>query len=437
MFGTDSKKIEEKASEFIAKTQQISYAPITFERGEGSILYDIEGKEYIDFLSSACSANLGHGNKEIAEAISNQLENLTQYTYAYFNTSSPIQLAEKICSVTPGKDNKVLYSTTGSESIDAAIKLARAYTGRSKIISMSESYHGSTYGAVSVSALSLNMKRKIGPLLPEIYYFHYPNDIYDWEFCINEMKDAFEHYLPIEDVAAILIEPIAGDMGIIIPPIEWVQAIKNICEENNVLLICDEIQMALCRTGKWFSIEHFGVDADLYVMGKSLGGGLPLGAVVGRREILDSLNPPAHIFTLAANTTVCAAALKNIEILERMDANTVSKEKGEYVKSKFKNLRKKYDFIGDIRGLGLSIGVDIINPETGEKDPIATAKICYKALREGVVLIFLNKSTLRVQPPIVISEKEIDIAMDIIDKVMQEYKNGEIGDDVLEEIQGW
>lgn len=430
--------VQGKKESFIADTQQISYSPVAFERGEGALLFDHDGKRYIDFLSSACSANLGHGNKEIAEAVYEQMQKLTQYTFAYFNTAPVTLLAEKLCEITPGDfEKKVLFSATGSAGIDSAIKLARGFTGRKKIISMIGAYHGSTYGSISVSALSLNMTRKIGPLLSEVYHFHYPDENRFAKECLDEIREAFNHYLPPEEVAAIIIEPIAGDMGLVDPPVEWVKGLREICDEHGILLVDDEIQLALCRTGKWFCIENFGVEPDLYVMGKSVGGGLPLGAVIGRKEIMDSLDAPAHVFTLAGNTTVCAAGLKNIEILERMDANKQSNEKGEYLRKKLEGLREKFDFIGPIRQYGLSMGVDIVKPGTNEKDGVATSKICYECFKRGLILIFINKATLRVQPPLVIEYSQLDEAVEILEGVMEDYAAGKISDDVLDEIKGW
>ncbi len=430
--------IQSKHEEWVALTQQIPYAPIAFEKGDGAVLYTHDEQKFIDFLSSACSANLGHGNKEIAEAVKEQMDKLTQYTFAYFNTAPAVLLAEELCKLVPGNHkNKALFSNTGSASIDAAIKIARGYTGRNKIISMVGAYHGSTFGSISVSALSLNMRRKIGPLIPEVYHFKFPDENHPWEDCIREMEEAFSMYLDPKEVAAIIIEPIAGDMGLLDPPKEWLQALRRLCDEHGILLVDDEIQLALCRTGKWFAIEHFDVEADLYVMGKSVGGGLPMGVVLGRDEIMDCLEPPAHVFTLSACASVCAAALKNIEIMKRIDANKLSNEKGEYLKDKFVKLREKYDCIGDIRAYGLSIGVDIIDPKTGKKDPIATSKICYECFKRGVVLIFLNSCTLRVQPPLVIEYPEIDEAMDIIESAVKDFSEGKISDEVLKEIKGW
>ncbi|PID90321.1 MAG: aspartate aminotransferase family protein [Bacteroidetes bacterium] len=430
--------IQSKSEQFVALTQQIPYAPIAFARGEGALLYTHDGQRFIDFLSSACSANLGHGNQEIAEAVGAQMAQLTQYTFAYFNTAPAVQLAEELCSLVPGgHECKALFSNTGSASIDAAIKLARGFTGRKKILSMVGAYHGSTYGAISVSALSLNMRRKIGAMMPNVFHFHYPDRDHSWQSCIAEMEEAFSMYLDPQEVAAIIIEPIAGDMGLLDPPKEWMQALRSLCDQHGILLVSDEIQLALCRTGRWFCIEHFDVEADLYVMGKSVGGGLPMGVVLGRKEIIDCLEAPAHVFTLSACAAVSVAALKNLEILKRIDGNRLSQEKGEYLKGKFEALKDKYAFIGDIRGYGLSIGVDIINPETGERDPIATSKICYECFKRGVVLIFLNGATLRVQPPLVIEYEQMDEAMRIIESAMRDYSEGKIGDEVLKEIKGW
>ena len=432
---------------FVAKYQRIPYYPVSFKSGNGALLYDYDGKEYIDFLSSACSANIGHGNKEIADAVYGQMSRITQYICAYFQMKESMDLAEQLVSLTGRPDMQVAYSTTGSESIDNAIKLARAYTGRNKLISFTESYHGNTYGSMSISALSLNMRRKMGPLLPEIYHFPYPDSLrYDESktgvdcatYYINQIRYAFEHYLPAEEVAAVFVEPIAGDMGLVVPPKEFLQELYKLCKKNGILFVVDEIQQGMCRTGKWFSIDHFGIEPDLIVLGKSVGGGLPLGVVIGKKEIMDSLDSPAHVFTMSGNSTVCVAALKSLEILKRENMNEQVLEKGAYLKEQLQKLQKKYPIIAEVRGLGLSIGVELVTDrESMKKNYDAAAKISYQCIKNGLLMIFVGQNSLRIQPPLVITKEQIDRAVSILDGALSDYCNGKIGDEAFEYTKGW
>lgn len=443
-----SKSIISNEKKYIAKAQKLPYYPVAFKKGKGALLYDYEGREYIDFLSSASSANIGHGNEEIAQVVKKQMESLAQYVVAYFYSSLPVKLAEKLVSIAPGdKDKKVMFSTTGSASIDGAIKLAKAYTKRSKIISFHGSYHGSTYGALSISAINTNMRRNIGPLLPEVYHFSYPNclrckygkDKNSCEMeCLKEIEYAFDNYLPPDDVAAVFIESIAGDSGLIVPPKKYIKALYNLCKKHGILLVSDEIQQGLGRTGKWFAIEHFDIEPDLIVMGKSIGAGLHLGVVIGKTDILNSLDAPAHVFSMSGNSTVCAASLKMLEIFERENLNERSEKMGKYIKNKLIKLKDKYEIIGEVRGLGMSIAVDIVTDRISmDKNHEAAAKICYRSIEKGLVLVFIGKSILRIQPPLVITKEEVDKAINIIEESINEYLKGEIGDEVFDFAKGW
>lgn len=436
-----NKSICEKEKLVLSQVQKLPYCPIAIKSGDGALLYDYDDNKYIDFLASASSANLGHGNKEIAKAVKEQMDKITQYTIAYFTCEPPVSLAEKIIELTPGdNDKKVLYSTTGSESIDAAIKLSKGYTGRNKIISFNGAYHGSTYGSISISAISLNMRRKIGSLLPDIYHFNYPTCIKcpynntektcNLE-CLKEIENAFNAYLPPEEVAAVFFEPIAGDAGIIVPPKKYVQGLYELCHKHEILFVVDEIQQGMGRTGKWFAIENFDVEPDLIVMGKSCGGGFPLGMVVGKSDIMECLDAPAHVFTLAGDTTVCVAASKMIEIIERDDLINKTKYKGEYLMDKFNKLKDKYpNMIKDVRGIGLSIGVDLPDRE-------ATTKICYQCIQNGLLVISLGENTLRIQPPLVITKDQLDKSIEILENAIKDYLDNNISDEAFEFINGW
>ncbi len=445
-----SKVLEEiinKQEKFVPPSARIPYIPISFVKGDGALLYDCDGKEYIDFLSSASSANIGHGNKEIAASVEKQMCELAQYTSAYFPSKPMIDLAEKLSTMTGRDDMMVSYTCTGSASIDGAIKYARGYTGRTKIVSFSESYHGSTYGAISVSKLTNDMRRKIGPLLPECETFTYPICLrcrYHQKCetcgldCIEEIKYAFKHYMPADEVAAFIVEPIAGDAGLVVPPEKYFKALRELCDEHGILLISDEINQGIGRTGKMFSLDNFNVKADIYVLGKSLGAGLPLGAVVGRKDVLSSLGSPAHLFTMSGNAATCVACLKMLEIMERDNVFEDSYKKGCWLKDRFLEMQEKYDFIGDVRGIGLDIGVELVTDKKSmEKSYEAASKISYYCMTHGLMLTFVGKCTLRVQPPLVITQEQLEKAVAIIEDAFEAYANGELGDAILDIMQGW
>ena len=445
-----SEKLDEilsRQDNLMPKSARVPYIPISFERGKGAKLYDVDGKEYIDFLASASSANIGHGNEEIAQVAYEQMTTLAQYIAAYFPSQPSVDLAERLVGMTGRENIMVSFTSTGSASIDGAIKYARGYTGRAKIISFSESYHGSTYGAISVSALTNNMRRKIGPLLPECEKMNYPTCLrchYHQKpetcqlDCVKQIAYAFDHYMPPDEVAAFLIEPIAGDAGMLVPPVKYYQKLRELCDAHGILLIADEINQGLGRAGTLFSMDNFGIVCDLYVLGKSLGGGLPLGAVIGRKDVMEVLEGPAHSFTMSGHATCCTTSLKMLEIMEREGLFAQSMEKGAYLKEKLLALQEKYLVIGEVRGIGLNFGMDLVTDrETMNKNPEATAKISYACMKNGLVLTFLAQSVLRIQPPLVITYEELDRAVAIMDEALDAYTKGELGDEILEEMQGW
>lgn len=449
-----------KESMYMAKGQKIPYSPIAFCKGKGAILTDCDGKEYIDFLSSASSQNIGFGNEEIADAVREQMARMPQYTSVYFANHETVELAERLSKLA-GEGMKVVFSTTGSESIDGAIKIARSFTGRPTIISFFESYHGSSFGALSISAISGNMRRRIGPLMPSVEHFHYPTCIRchygkgggmgDGQvsgtvatsatcgmLCIKELENAFATYLPSDEVAAIFFEPIAGDAGLVVPPMDFVQRLRELCDKHGILLVSDEIQQGMGRSGKWFGLDHFGVKADLYVLGKSVGGGLPLGVVIGRAEVIDSMNSPAHVFSMTGNATVSAAALKMLDIYERDGLLDGAIQKGAYLKARLEGLKSRFDIIGDVRGLGLSLAVDLVKDRnTMEKNYDAAVRISYRCIRNGLILVFFGQSALRIQPPLVVTEDEMERALAILEEALDAYVAGEIGEEAFEYMKGW
>lgn len=442
------KELVERDGRVIGKGARVPYYPLVVKRGRGAIIEDADGNEYIDMLASAGASNTGHCHPKVVEAIIDQSQEIIHYTPAYMYNEPMIDLAEKLVEITPGKfRKKVMFGLSGSDSNDGMMKIARAYTGRNKIISFAGAYHGSTYGSISLSALSLNMRRKIGPLVPDIYHINYP-DCYRCRCgkkseecsleCLDELNEKFRTYLPPEEVAAIIMEPIAGDGGIIIPPVQYTQKLHEICKENGILFAVDEVQQGFGRAGKWFAIENFGVEPDIMVLGKAIASGMPLSAVVAREEIIESVGPPAHLFTTIGNPICCKAALATIEVIEEEKLVEASKEKGEYLKNKFLELKEEYPIIGDVRGLGLNLGIDLVkDQQTKERYQEACAKICYRCYEKGLVLTFFANNVLRIQPPLVISYEQIDKAMKIIEEAIIEFNSGSIPDKILEITKGW
>lgn len=349
--------------------------------------------------------------------------------------------------ITPGQfDKKVIYGFTGSDAIDTAIKLSRSYTGRSKIVSFVGAYHGSTYGAISISAIDLNMKRKIGPLLPDVYHLPYPNlrdkpyNETEEEFSIrkfNEFLEHFKYYIPKDETAAVFIEPIAGDLGLIAAPKKFIELLHEFCKESGILLVADEIQQGFGRTGKWFSIEHFNVIPDLVVMGKAMGSGFPMSAVVGKAEIIDSIEMPGQLFTLQGSAVSAIAALATIEIIKEEDLLIRATNLGKLFVERFNLIAEECDIIEEVRGIGLTIAVEP-RDNTGKVDSSDIArKICYRAYEKGLIVIFLGGNTLRIQPPLNMESETAERAMKIFEDVFNDYKLGLIPDSVLKNIKGW
>lgn len=442
------KNIVKQDNEVLGAACRVPYYPLVIKRGRGAIIEDEDGNEYIDMLSSAAATNIGHCHPKVVEAITEQAKEIIHYTPVYTYQESLVELAKELTEITPGNfKKKVIFGLTGSDSNDGMIKLARAYTGRSKIISFVGAYHGSTYGSLSISAISLNMRRKIGPLVPDVHYINYPH-CYRCKFgkkeescnleCIQELEDSFKNYIPEEEVAAVVMEAIQGDAGLIVPPLKYVKKLYSICKDKGILFAVDEVQQGFGRTGKWFGIENFNVEPDIIVVGKSIASGMPMSAIIARSEIMETLGPPAHAFTTMGNPICCKAALATIKVIKEDGLLQYSRKLGEYTKERFDKMKNKYPLIGDVRGVGLSIGVDLVKDRnTKERDKEAAAKICYRCWEKGVLLTFFANNVLRIQPPLVITKEQMDKALNIIEASIVEYLRGDIPDEVLEIAKGW
>lgn len=431
----------ERDAKVIAPCQHLSYFDLVVAHGEGDIITDLDGNEFIDFLTSASSLNLGSRHPKVMAAVAEQISHVTQYTAAYTYNPPMIQYAERLVETFPGlKPAKVCFGNCGSDANDAAVKFSRAYTGRQKIITFLNSYHGNTYGSSTLSACTTRMSDKMGPFLPEIYHFpFYGVDVSDQvceQMCVRELEQAFQSYLPANEVAAVIIEPMQGDGGLLPAHPIFMKKLYDLCKANGILFIAEEVQQAFFRTGTWYSIQHYpGIVPDGVILGKSVGAGFTLGAFMARAEIMDCLPAPAHLFTLGGNHLACAAGLAAMDVYEEIQgeiqANIVTMEQGLAM------LKARHgDLVAFTRGLGLSQGVGIVDKE-GKPDGTAAFKIIYRAYEKGLLIITVADNVLRIQPPVNISKANLERGFAILDEAMTELKNGQISDEVLSHQKGW
>lgn len=416
---------------------RIKYYDIVIDHGHGAIITDVEGNDYIDLLASASSTNTGHAHPRIVEAIQDQAAKIIQYTPAYFANSQAARLAPRLAALAPMSGPvEVAWGNSGSDANDAIIKFARAYTGRQYMVSFTGAYHGSTYGSMTLSSVTLNMSRKMGPLLPDVVKAPFPSP---WDRLPDESEDQFvdrmfaafkqpfETYLPAEETAAILIEPIQGDGGIVKTPPAYLQRVYDFAKEHGILFAIDEVNQGMGRTGKWWSIQNFpGIEPDLMSVGKSLASGMPLSAIIGRKEIMESLGSAANVYTTAGNPVTTAAANATLDVIEDEHLLERSTRLGKKAAAFFKEEQAKYDFIGDVRMYGLDGGIDIIDPATGKGDVEATTKLMYRIFELGAIIISLRGSILRFQPPLVITEEQLNQAFAIIDQACAELAAGKL-----------
>lgn len=432
----------ERDEKVVAPCQHLSYYPLAIAKVEGSVITDLDGNKFIDFLSSASSLNIGSSNPTITKAIEEQLKKFTQYTAAYTYNEQTTEYAERLVSVYPGGVKaKVCFGNCGSDGNDAAVKFARAFTGRQKIIVFINGYHGNTYGSCSMTTCSTRMHAKMGPFLPEIYPFpFYGTDKSDEEVerdCMKAMETAFSTYLPATEVAAMVIEPVQGDGGILPAHPIFMKKLYETCKKYGILFISEEVQQGFYRTGKFFAIEHYGIVPDGIIMGKSVGATLTLGAFMARDEIMDCLPAPAHLFTLGGNSIACAAGIAQFDYLQSEAFQTHLKSNIALLEKLAADLKAKHPkLVAFTRNLGFSMGIGI-QKEDGSPDTDGVFKILFRSYEKGLVVISLAGWILRIQPPLTISPELLTRGFEIMDAAMNEYERGEISDDVLKFRAGW
>ncbi len=439
-------EVIERYSRIFPRASRVTYAPIVPARAENALVWDIEGREYLDFLSDAAVQNVGHNNPRVVNAVKRTADRLLHFTFIYGFPVEPLLLAEKLAEIAPMDGVKVSLGLSGSDANDGAIKFVRAYTGRRAVLSYLRSYYGSTYGAMSVTGLDFEVRSKVGQL-SDVHFIPYPN-CYRCPFgkepgkcrmeCLEYLKEKFEGEVHAEGIALLLAEAIQGDAGMVVPPEGYFKRLKKILDEHGILLAVDEVQSGLGRTGRWFAIEHFGIEPDLVTLAKPLGGGLPISAIIGRAEIMDSLPPLGHAFTLSGNPVASAAALAVIEEIEERNLLARAERLGKKAKNRLERMKKRHELIGDVRGLGLMLGVDLVKDrETKERAYDEARKVVWRAYELGLIVAFLQGNVLRIQPPLTIEEELLDEGLERLEEAIEDVEEGKVSDEVLKRVEGW
>ncbi|WP_148683653.1 aspartate aminotransferase family protein [Fervidicoccus fontis] len=453
-----SKKIEKNLEivkldeEYISSASALKYFPIAITKTEGSKVWDADGNEYIDFLTSAAVYNIGHRHPNVVNAIKEQTEKVLNYTIAYFYEENPVKLAKYLIEITPGSfEKKVAFGFSGSDSVDIALKVARAYKKKKGIISFYGSYHGTTYGALSATGIiDPQLKDTVFPS-KDVLFVEYP-DPYRNPWNIDGYEDPLElSNIALEniekkiknvneDVSAVIFEPIQGDAGVIVPPKGFIEGLRKLAQNYNILLIDEEVQSGMGRTGKWWAIEHYNIEPDILISAKALGGGMPISAVIGKKEIIDSIPPPLLVFTHTGHAINASAAIATIETIKKEGLIKKAYELGNYAIKRFREMSEKFSIIGDIRGKGLMIGIDIVkNTKLKEPDKSLALKICWRAWEKGLILITFGKygNVLRIAPPLNIDINELDKGIEIIEESIKDVLNGKVSDEILKYLRGW
>jgi 4-aminobutyrate aminotransferase len=428
-----------KAREWVKKDENVispSYGrfyPLVVESAKGCIVKDVDGNEFIDFNSGLVCMNVGHNHPKVVAAVKNQCDRFLHYSNTDFFYKEVIELADKLAHIAPGGlEKKVYFGNSGAEAMEAAVKLAKWHTRKQLFLGFISAFHGRTIGALSFTASKPTQRRYFFPLMPGVthvpygycyrcpYKLTFPECRY---WCVDFIDEyVLQKYIPPEDVAAIVVEPIQGEGGYVVPPPEYHQRIKKLADKYGFLLIDDEVQSGMGRTGKWFAIEHWGVEPDIVCTSKALASGLPLGATIAKAKVMDWV-PGSHASTFGGNPLSCVAAGAVIDVIKEEKLLENATKQGAYIMKRLTELKEKSEIVGDVRGKGLMIGMEIVEDKESKKPaPQKVSEIMMRSWKRGINVITCGASTIRIAPPLVITRELVDSSLDIIEDVTKEVE---------------
>lgn len=432
--GPKAKKIVERDSAVISPSFGRAY-PLVIERGEGSIVVDVDGNEFIDMNAGLAVCSVGHSHPKVVKAIKDQVDKFIHYSYTDFYYDDYVDLGEKLHDLVPGDHKKkFFYGNSGAESIEAAMKVARWHTGRQGYLAYIGSFHGRTLGAVSLTASKPYQRARFAPLIPGVEHIFYPY-CYRCPFnlecpscgyaCVDYIDEyMFHRYVPPEEVAMLIAEPIQGEGGYVVPPDGYFPRLKKLLDKYGILFASDEVQAGMGRTGKWFGIEHFGVVPDIVCMAKGIAAGMPLGVMASRADIQD-WKPGSHASTFGGNPVSCAAALAVLDVIKSENLLENAQKQGKLIKDRLNEMKGEHPMIGDVRGKGLMVGVELVKDKTTkEYAQKETGDVMRECFRNGLAIVNCGINVIRWMPPLTITSDLVEPALDIFEKSLTKIEKG-------------
>jgi 4-aminobutyrate aminotransferase len=424
--GPKAQALLERDARFMSPSYTRVY-PLVVERGSGAVIQDVDSNLFLDFTAGIAVASTGHCHPHVVAAIKDQADKLLHMSGTDFYYQPQIDLAQRLAESGPGKSPKrVFFTNSGAEALEAALKLARWHTGRSRAVAFFGAFHGRTYGAMSLSGSKLVHRRGFSPLVPDIHHVPYPRGCQECDgadrgcICVRHIEESLLHRTaPPDEVAAIFVEPIQGEGGYHVPPAGFLPALRALCDKYGMLLVADEVQTGMGRTGKLYAVEHWGVEPDILCLAKGIASGMPLGAIVAKDEVMDWPSG-SHASTFGGNPVSCRAALASLDLIQaEYMANAAAR--GTQLKDGLRRLRGRHREIGDVRGLGLMVACDMVQPD----DPAALApalrdELVQAAFRRGLLLLGCGEAAIRFCPPLCVTAAQVDAALELLDAVLAE-----------------
>jgi 4-aminobutyrate aminotransferase len=429
--GPKSQEILDKDAKYISPSYTRSY-PLVMRRGYGALIEDMDGNTFLDFNAGVAVCALGHGHPEIAEVIAAQAKDFIHISGTDYYYPQLTELAEKLNELTPGNFTKrVHYSNSGAEANEGALKTAIYATGRHKFIAFRGAFHGRTFGALSLTGSKAAQRKGFGPQMLDVTHVPYANPIrFPLERRAGETvgkrviryieETIFKTTVPPDDCAGIVVEAVQGEGGYVVPTPDFLPELRRVCDEHGIVLILDEVQSGVGRTGKMWAYEHFGIVPDIVTMAKAIGGGIPLGVTVAREDLMN-WHVGAHASTFGGNPVAIAAALKTIELLQNGVMENAA-EVGAYMMEKLRDIKARHSSIAEVRGLGLMIGIEFVKDlETQEPWADLRDRIVYEAFEKGLILQGAGESSIRFSPPLIITRDQADFALGVFEAAIEKF----------------